>query len=248
MFNCSLYLVHASSSRLQIHETKSIDVHNIHLLQTISRFQVTQKPSTKPPFHLLHYYLVSLVKMGNDNNGHNMNQRRTPNNDSIFVKLRDLDIGENDAERREACRRNPGNLVGAMEYLLKLKRQREESIKFIKSRYPNLSNDKIKDLLERNDYDTQKTIKFIQNDDAKDDEEDDVADLFLGLLALSVMNNAKNSMEHKISIIKGKYPSLSEGTIKDLLDRHDGDLENTLKFIEIKEKQEQERERRVAVK
>ena len=56
-------------------------------------------------------------------------------------------------------------------------------------------------------------------------------------------DNAKNSMQNKISVIKNKYQNLSEETIKDLLARHDGDVENTLKLPKIKVKQEQEKER-----
>ena len=164
--------------------------------------------------------------------------------------------GDNDAERREACRRNPGNFLGAMQYLLQLRRQKEQNVKFIKNKYPNLSEDEIENLLARNDNDIQDTLKYIQimmnqKEQEQKNEQEQVSDLFMGLLAMAVINNElnnnNNSLQHKINKIKEKYPNLSVETIKDLLSRHDNDLDDTLKFIELK-KQEQERERRLMVK
>eukprot|EP01084_Bolivina_argentea_P109466 195673_1 len=60
-------------------------------------------------------------------------------------------------------------------------------------------------------------------------------------------NHYRNSIRFKINEIKNKYPELEEVQIRELLDRHNGDLTNTLKFIQLKLQQKQERDRQLAL-
>ena len=131
----------------------------------------------------------------------------------------------------------------------------QTKISIIKDKYPNLSQEKIKDLLSRHNNDLVDTLKFIDlKIKQQQKEEEEVADFFMGLLALSMAGNAQNSLKHKIGVIKQKYPMLSEETIKDILGQHNNDVNDSLKFIgfivaeqERKRKEEEQKEKEQAL-
>jgi len=158
---------------------------------------------------------------GYNNNHHSNNtpkahyQRKASYNEAHFSQLKELGLGDNDTERREACRKHPDDLDGAMEYLYEQQKQKEQ-----KKRWGGNSNSN-----NNNNYHNNHSYGNNNNNH----------------------NNYGyyNTTAHKMDQIKQKYPELSDEKIRDLLDRHNGNVANTLKFIELKVQQQRQREQQL---